>query len=195
MAAAAIICKIGAPGSWLCLPGPGIRRGERQSVGRNLCQRGVGADTQNRARSQLDKDTGKGLGRRACPCQPAHCPGPVARLSLGDPHQQPGLQKELHFNRSKLSCRDVLVPGKLQEVDSSVLVSWATCLIRALSSSPNSPPKSHRRHLSSACEVSGRVHSTSDLLAGSCRLTAALWGKRGYYPHPQTRKLRHRGVW
>lgn len=122
------------------------------------------------------------------PASPLPRPLGSALLPLGDPHQQSGLKKEFHSSRIKLSCRNVLVPGKLQEVNSSLLVSWATCLIHA----PSSSPKSHSQHLSSAYEVPGRVQSTEDLLAGSLMLTAALWGQRCYYPHPQVRKLRHR---
>lgn len=83
------------------------------------------------------------------PGSPLPSPVPVACLSLGHPQQPSGLQKEFHFNSIELSCRNVPVPGKL-EVNSRVLVSWATGLIHALSNSPKSPPKSHRQHLSSA---------------------------------------------
>lgn len=60
------------------------------------------------------------------------------------------LREGFDFSRIKLSFRSVLIPGRLQEVNSSLLMSWVTCLIRALSLvPPRGLLKSHSQHLSS----------------------------------------------
>ena len=134
----AVLRKIGIPGSRLY---SSLKfTGGRAANGNEPVPQGLGVLMRRTEQwSPLVKDIGKGPGRPACPYQPAHHlprPVPFAPFSHGCPHQQSGLKKEFDFNSIKLSCRNALVPGRLQEVNSSLLMSWATCLIHALSSVP-----------------------------------------------------------